>query len=98
MFENAIEACRLMEYGAMQIRLQSKISGDMLVFGMNNSFDGEVRRLSDGDYFSRKRESGVATGLKSIRSVAEKYGGSVKFEAVDRVFKTSVRLDMASEQ
>ncbi|MDR0986412.1 MAG: ATP-binding protein [Ruminococcus sp.] len=97
MFENAIEACRLMEYGAMQIRLQSKISGDMLVFGMNNSFDGEVKLLQDGDYFSRKRESGVATGLKSIRSVAEKYNGSVKFEATDRIFKTSVRLDMAAQ-
>jgi hypothetical protein len=97
MLENAIEACRLMEYGAKKISLRSMISGDMLVIGMNNSFDGEYKSDPDGDFFSRKRESGIATGLKSIRSVAEKYSGSVKFEANDRIFKTSVRLDMAEE-
>jgi signal transduction histidine kinase len=97
MLENAVEACRLMEYGTKNIRLQSMISGDMLVIGMNNSFDGDIKVSADGSYISRKRESGIATGLKSILSVAEKYNGSVKFEAVDRVFKTSVRLDMAGE-
>jgi hypothetical protein len=94
MLENAIEACGLMEYGAKKIRLQSMISGDMLVIGMNNSFDGDYKTDPDGDFFSRKRENGIATGLKSIRSVAEKYNGSVKFETNDRIFKTSVRLDM----
>jgi hypothetical protein len=97
MLENAIEACRLMDYGAKNIRLQSMITGDMLVFGMNNSFDGNCKSRPDGSFISRKRESGIATGLNSIRSVAEKYDGSVKFEAIDRVFKTSVRLDMTGE-
>jgi signal transduction histidine kinase len=97
MLENAIEACRLMDYGGKNIRLQSMISGDMLVFGMHNSFDGDYQLRPDGSFISRKRESGIATGLSSIRSVAEKYGGSVKFEANDRLFKTSVRLDMAGE-
>jgi hypothetical protein len=97
MLENAVEACRLMDYGAKSIRFQSKISGDMLVLGMNNSFDGNCKTRPDGSFISRKRESGIATGLSSIRSVSEKYNGSVKFEAIDRVFKTSVRLDMAGE-
>jgi hypothetical protein len=97
MLENAVEACRLMDYGAKSIRFQSKISGDMLVLGMNNSFDGNCKTRPDGSFISRKRESGIATGLNSIRSVTEKYNGSVKFEAIDRVFKTSVRLDMAGE-
>jgi signal transduction histidine kinase len=98
MLENAVEACRAMEYGAKNIRLQSMITGDMLVFGMNNSFDGNFNTLPDGEFISRKRESGIATGLRSIRAVAEKYDGSVRFEAADRVFKTSVRLDMSGEQ
>jgi signal transduction histidine kinase len=97
MLENAIEACSLMDYGAKNIRLQSMISGDMLVLGMNNSFDGNYKTDTDGNFVSRKRESGIATGLKSIRFATEKYNGSVKFEASDRIFKTSVRLDMAGE-
>jgi signal transduction histidine kinase len=97
MLENAIEACRLMDYGVKKIILQSRVSGDMLVFGMSNSFDGEIKLDPDGNFTSRKRESGIATGLRSIRFVAEKYNGSVKFEAADRIFKTSARLDMAGE-
>jgi hypothetical protein len=98
MLENAIEACRRMEYGAKKIRLQSMITGDMLVFGMNNSFDGDFQTREDGGFISRKRDSGIATGLSSIKSVAEKYDGSVKFEAKDRTFSTSVRLDMTGQR
>lgn len=94
MLENAIEACRRMEYGARRIQLKSMIREDMLILVMDNSFDGDFMQCGDGLAVSRKRESGIATGLSSIRSVANKYGGSVKFEADGRVFKTSVRLDM----
>lgn len=94
MLENAIEACRRMEYGARRIQLKSMIREDMLILVMDNSFDGAFMQRGDGLAVSRKRESGIATGLSSIRSVANKYGGSVKFEADGRVFKTSVRLDM----
>lgn len=94
MLENAIEACRRMEYGARRIQLKSMIREDMLILVMDNSFDGDFMQRGDGLAVSRKRESGIATGLSSIRSVANKYGGSVKFEADGRVFKTSVRLDM----
>ncbi|MDR0946827.1 MAG: GHKL domain-containing protein [Ruminococcus sp.] len=96
MLENAIEACRLMEYGTKSIKLHSMITGDTLVLGMHNSFDGDYQMQPDGGFISRKRSSGIATGLNSIRSVAEKYDGSVKFEAADRIFKTSVKLDMAA--
>ena len=94
MLDNAIEACCRMEYGARSIRLQSVIRGDMLVLGMKNSFDGDFQPPINGKYVSLKRESGVATGLNSIESVAEKYDGAAKLEADDRVFKTSVLLDM----
>jgi hypothetical protein len=95
MLENAAEACRRMDYGAKFIRFNSMVINDMLVLVTDNSFDGEFTARPDGGYVSRKRESGVATGLSSIRAVAEKYGGAAGFDAKDRVFKTSVRLDMA---
>lgn len=94
MLENAIEACRRMEYGARRIQLKSMIREDMLILVMDNSFDGDFMQRGDGLAVSRKRESGIATGLSSIRSVAERYDGTALFETDDRVFKTSVRLDM----
>ena len=68
---------------------------DMLVLVMDNSFDGNVEELPDGRYVSRKRESGVATGLSSIQALADRYDGTALFEPEGRVFKTSVRLDMS---
>ncbi len=98
MLENAIEACRRMEYGTKSIRLQSKVTGDMLALGLTNSFDGNFEKTADGRYLSKKRESGIATGLASIQSIADKYGGTARFEADGRVFKTSVRLDMGGAE
>lgn len=95
MLENAIEACRRMEYGAKRIQLKSIVREDMLILVMDNSFDGALAALPDGRYVSQKRESGIATGLSSIQSVADRYGGTALFESDDRVFKTSVRLDLA---
>lgn len=94
MLENAIEACRRMEYGARRIQLKSMLREDMLILVMDNSFDGDFIQRADGVAVSRKRESGIATGLSSIRLVAGRYGGTALFETDDRVFKTSVRLDM----
>ncbi len=98
MLENAIEACRRMEYGTKSIRLQSMVTGEMLVFGLVNSFDGGFEPFGEGRYYSRKRHNNVATGLTSIQSVADKYNGTAKFEADGRVFKTSIRLDMGRLQ
>ncbi|MDR0964772.1 MAG: ATP-binding protein, partial [Clostridium sp.] len=81
---------------APNIRLNAMVQGDMLVLGMRNSFDGQLTARPDGLFVSRKRESGVATGLNSIQAIARKYHGSVKFEATDDIFLTAVRLDMAS--
>ncbi|MCL1855725.1 MAG: ATP-binding protein [Clostridia bacterium] len=95
MLENAVEACRRMDRGARSIRLKSMLRDDMLVLVMDNSFDGNVEELPDGRYVSRKRESGVATGLSSIQALADRYDGTALFEPEGRVFKTSVRLDMS---
>lgn len=98
MLENAIEACCRMECGERYIQLKSIIQNDMLVLVMDNSFDGEFVVLPNGRYVSRKRKSGVATGLSSIETVTDRYDGTALFEAGNRVFKTSIRLDMVGTQ
>lgn len=65
-----------------------------IVFG--NSFDGSIDER-DGKYYSRKRNyasSGV--GIDSIRAIAQKYGGSVRIDIEDKVFKLSVMLPLTS--
>jgi signal transduction histidine kinase len=95
MLENALEASRRVYNDNKHIRLNAMVQGDMLVFGMQNSFDGQLITRPDGLFVSRKRSNGVATGLSSIQAIAHKYHGSVKFSANNLVFHTLVRLDMA---
>lgn len=96
MVENAIEACERLEYGTPFISMTVANHGKNLIIVMDNSFDGEFA-CREGSYVSRKRESGVATGLDSIASIAQAYQGTAVFETEGRVFKSSVRLVIAPD-
>jgi len=59
---------------------------------MDNSFDG-IYEEQNGVFFSRKR-GGEGTGLSSVRAIAQRYGGSARFEVRENVFMSSVYVDM----
>ena len=88
LFENAIEACILMEVGDRYINLYSRLQYETLTITMDNSFDGKVIKRNN-KFISRKRED-FGVGLTSVARVAEKHRGGVKFETNDLVFSSSV--------
>ncbi|WP_135557155.1 sensor histidine kinase [Paenibacillus cymbidii] len=88
--ENAIEACRRMTTGQRYIRLNAKVYENMLVITVDNSFDGIVAK--NGEAFISRKKDGGGIGLSSISSVAQKYGGAARFEAVAEEFHLSVML------
>lgn len=93
--ENAIEACRRMAQGERFITMNAVIQGGFLIVVMDNSFDGSCK-ISDGVYLSRKHD-GAGIGLSSVKSVAEKYGGSTRFEAKGEVFLSSAMVRLRDE-
>lgn len=89
LLENAVAACQKQAQGAPFIHMQSRLQFGILTITMDNSCQ-EVHQTADGAFRSEK--AGGGTGLISVRSVAEKYGGSAQFEVKDHTFFSSVYL------
>jgi len=87
LLENALEACEQMT-GDRSIIFTSRLQGEFLFIAMDNTFNGIVKMQGD-QYISHKRNE-IGTGLVSIRTVVQKAGGRVKFEAKGNVFQSSV--------
>jgi hypothetical protein len=90
LFENAIEACRFVEPNKRFVKLQTSVLHNRFMVVMDNSFDGKLR-VRAGDFYSRKRD-GKGIGMASVKAEVTKYSGSMKYEAVDGVFKTSLYI------
>jgi signal transduction histidine kinase len=94
LFENAIEACQYVEEDKRFIRITSKVVKNRLTLAIDNSFDGQYKE-TNGQFVSRKRKGqSKGIGISSVRAIVEKYGGSLKHEAADGVFMTSLYVKL----
>ncbi|MBD5088722.1 MAG: sensor histidine kinase [Clostridiales bacterium] len=94
LLENAITAVTSAPDGQQIIRLNMIVSRKTLIITVDNGFDGIVS-YKNGEYLSTKpKYNGL--GLKSITSIAEKYGGGVEFTHEDMVFHSSVMLEFCN--
>ena len=92
LLENAVESCRRMHDGKRFIQFNTKAQGDLLFIAQDNSYEKEPSK-KDGYFISSKRDE-VGTGLLSVQSVAERYGGKAYFEAKDGRFRSEVYVHM----
>ncbi len=87
LLENAVTACAKAD--SPFIRMRGRFADGILTIVMDNRY-ADICRTSEGSFRSRK--PGGGTGLWSVRSIAEKYGGGCRFEAENTVFSSSVYL------
>lgn len=92
LLENAVEACGRMTEGKRFIRVSSGLEYGILTLTADNSFAGQVRK-QEGAFLSSKRP-GEGTGISSVLAVAQKHGGSARFEEGGGVFQASVYLNV----
>ncbi len=83
--DNAIHACKGMDGTGACICISGRIQGDFLMLEFENPFqgDGPVRR---------------GTGLSNIKSVAEKYGGTMNVEIRENIFALQVLFILPQQQ
>lgn len=91
LLENAIAACRDSRQEPPFIRMQSRLQYGILTIAMDNRCMS-AKQAPNGLFESQK--PGGGTGLVSIRSMARRYGGDVRFEWKDHIFSSSVYLRM----
>ena len=96
--DNAIEACRKLKEKEPEaktfIRLSSVRKDKLLIFKIENSFDGTLKRkrqtgLPETDK-ADKKVHGI--GLANIKNTAEKYQGTMDYKTDSRVFVLSVMI------
>lgn len=91
MMENAIHACVESQPGPSFIRIQSRRKYDILTVTMDNSY-AFVKSDEKGNFMTTKKCGGL--GLKSITSIAKRYGGDTEFKALNGVFSASAYLHL----
>ena len=92
--DNAVEACKKIPDEKKRIIDFSvkKASGGVALVDAWNYYEGELVK-TDGEFGTTKADKTYhGFGLKSIKNVAEKYGGSVNTETDGGIFRISVVL------
>lgn len=92
LMENAIDGCLTIPEGRRYFCLTTEIRHGSMYIVSTNSFDGKVQKGKDG-YHSTKHD-GKGTGLVSIATAAEKYGGAAQASNSDSEFYVDVMLKL----
>lgn len=91
--ENALEAVMEVPADKRFITARALEEEDRLYMTFDNSFSGELKAGGENGYLSRKRGFSTAgVGIPSIRAIVKKYGGDMRIDAKDGVFKLSILL------
>ena len=100
--DNAIEAVRDVEPSKRTISLRVRMIGDMLVVGASNYYASAIKRSGGEIVTSKDDKNHHGFGLKSIRYICERYGGSMDIKTDNNVFAITllffVRGDAGGEK
>jgi hypothetical protein len=85
-FDNALEACSLIQTGEKSISVELSVKGIYLYFALKNTI-GNPPKYVNGKYLSSKPDKEYhGLGLSSIERIAEKYDGNLTVEHNDMYF------------
>ena len=90
--ENAIEACKKLPPERRSIRFHMKKMAGNLIMTIDNSYDGSLMREGERFLSTKRQGRQEGIGIRSIRSIAEKYRGELRIETKDDTFMLSVML------
>ncbi len=91
--DNAVEStekCSGDQWKGIAVRIWQK--DYFIVIQVENGFAGQIRFENGLPASSKDDTANHGYGIKSIRSVAEKYGGAVKVKAEDQIFTLTILL------
>ncbi len=87
---NAIEAC--MECNEKYIKLNIDMLGSCIIIKSENPYTGKLNKEGGKILTVKKDKTRHGYGLKSIKNIAEKYGGFIKLNYDDKVFIVEVQM------
>jgi len=97
--DNAVEAVKRLEDGEDRvISLTCRETGDSLEIEESNYFAGKLRLSGDLPVTGKSDASRHGYGTKSIKYIAEQYGGRMDIRIVDNMFFLTVRFPLKHEK
>ena len=97
---NAIEACE--KISNPQKRIISVVIDrrpPFAIIDIENYFEGEIKRRSDGDIESDKKDNRLhGLGVKSMRRILEEYDGQLTIRAEDGIFALLIAIPLVEEK
>ena len=76
-----------------RIVIKAKADSASLFLTIDNTFDSIVRQNKQGRYLSTKKD-GSGLGLPSVRSIVERYDGSISINHDGGMFRVSIMLNL----
>lgn len=90
LFDNGIEACRKNRPEKRWIRLAIRNVNEALILKISNPSD-EIPCIERGELVSQKKQEGIhGLGMKSIKSIVEKYGAIIEAEYKEGTFSVII--------
>ena len=93
LLENAMEAMRRQNDGERRLYLRGDADGGKLRLIVNNTFEGPL--VPRGRLFASTKPGSQGLGLRSVQSIAQKYGGLADFSAEGTEFHVMVVVPLS---
>lgn len=92
MIDNAIEAVdKFSDDSQKCISININTQGELLTININNYYQGEIRLDDEGFPLTSKENNGYhGFGIRSIKSIVEKYNGSISIVTNNNIFRLNV--------
>ena len=96
LLKNAADACSEIAERERRITVKGKLIQNQMVFVVTNTFSNPFIQDETDAVISTKHD-GYGIGIASVRSIAEKYGGSAEFTGENHIFTASVVVPVQSD-
>ncbi len=94
--DNAIEAVeQVSEPGMKTIRFSLQTRGNMLDIEVENYYAGTIQMRDGVPQTSKEDTANHGIGVKSIRTLARRYGGDIAISAEDQIFLLQIAIPLA---
>lgn len=91
--DNAIESAdRLQDADKKTVSLSIQDRGEMLYIQIENFYEGEIQTADGLPVTVKPDKENHGYGIKSIRSIAQRYGGGIRIETAGGVFSLQIIL------
>lgn len=92
LYDNAIEACEKIEYGAKRISIHVEEKKGYIIIKFINSYNGKIINVNDKIETSKEDKNNHGYGLGILKDIAKKYDGDIWIKYNKEIFETTIIL------